>query len=66
MIRDIYLKLEVDTLSNKEVSKRKKNWGKKNVCSCDNSGNIGARVINIVTYDVVDDKKYMFEVLNLT
>jgi hypothetical protein len=59
MIRNLYLKYEVDPLRNKEVTVKNDIFISSRG---DISKNIDARVKNLVTQDVNDDKEHIFEV----
>jgi hypothetical protein len=61
MIRNIYLKFEEEPLRNKEVIQKtffheNFKWGI--------SDNLGARAVNLVTYDMANDQKHIFEDLS--
>jgi hypothetical protein len=56
---DVKLKYKVSSKSFKKV---KRNFFRKKFKRGKNSGNIHARVINLFTHDVSDDKKQILEV----
>jgi hypothetical protein len=57
MIRYIYLKYAVDPLRNEEVTVKSSIFFRKILSlKGDKSKNIGARVMNLVTYNMVDNK----------
>jgi hypothetical protein len=55
------LEFEADTLKNKEVIENKQHFFHEKFKNF-NADNIGARIMNIATYDVGDDKKHKFGV----
>jgi hypothetical protein len=56
------LKFEVDTFKTKVIVKKTFSNKKNLSLWADNSCDIGARVMNLVTLQVVDDKEHIFEV----
>jgi hypothetical protein len=56
------MKFEADTLRNKEAIKRQHFFHENSKVKGGDSDNFCARVVHLVTYDVVDDQKLIFKV----
>jgi hypothetical protein len=56
------MEVEADTLRNKEVIKKNTFFHENSKFKGNYSDNCCARVVNLVTYDVLDDQKLIFKV----